>query len=99
MSQTFVSIGRIRVLCRSRSGASQKIYETLQRLSGQMGVLQHRTLELEKNTVLEWRMQSIEDDLSKLQVKFLGSSQLSEPDGVVTQLSQQVRELSENPLG
>ena len=33
-----------------------------------------------------------------MQVKFLGSSQLSEPDRVVTQLSQQVRELSENPL-
>ena len=43
-------------------------------------------------------MQSIEEDLSKLQVKFLGSSQLSESDGVVKHLSQQVRELSENPL-
>ena len=79
-------------------GASQKIHETLQRLSSQMGALQYRTLELEKNTALDWRMQSIEDDLSRLQVKFLGSSQLSEPDRVVTQLSQQVRELSENPL-
>ena len=78
-------------------GASQKIHETLQRLSSQLGTLQHRTLELEKNTALDWRMQSIEDDLSKLQVKLLGSSQ-PEPDRVVTQLSQQVRELSENPL-
>ena len=57
-----------------------------------------RTLELEKNTALDWRMQSIEDDLSKLQAKFLGSSQLSEPDRVVARLSQQIRELSENPL-
>ena len=79
-------------------GASQKIHEALQRLSNQMGTLQHRTLELEKNTALDWRMQSIEDDLSKLQVKFLGSSQLSESDRVVKHLSQQVRELSENPL-
>ena len=79
-------------------GASQKLHETLQRLSNQMGILQHRTLELEKNTALDWRMKSIEDDLSKLQVKFLGSSQLSESDKVVRQLSQQVRELSENPL-
>ena len=43
-------------------------------------------------------MQSIEDDLNKLQVKFQGSSQLSEQDRVVAQLSQQVRELSQNPL-
>ena len=79
-------------------GASQRIHETLQRLSSQMGILQHRTLELEKNTALDWRMQSIEDDLSKLQVKFQGSSQLSEQDRAVAQLSQQVRELSQNPL-
>ena len=63
-----------------------------------METLQHRTLELEKNTSLDWRMQSIEDDLSKLQVKFQGSSQLSDQDRVVAQLSQQVRELSQNPL-
>ena len=79
-------------------GASQRIHETLQRLSSQMGTLQHRTLELEKNTSLDWRMQSIEDDLGKLQVKFQGSSQLSEQDRVIAQLSQQVRELSQNPL-
>ena len=76
-------------------GASQKIHETLQRLSSQIGTLQHRTLELEKNTSLDWRMQSIEDDLGKLQVKLLGSS---EPDRVVVRLSQQVQELSESPL-
>ena len=79
-------------------GASQRIHETLQRLSSQMGTLQHRTLELEKNTSLDWRMQSIEDDLSKLQVKFQGSSPLSEKDSLIAQLSQQVRELSQNPL-
>ena len=79
-------------------GANQKIHETLHRLSSQMGTLQHRTLELERNTSLDWRMQSIEDDLGKLQVKLLGNSQLSEPDKVVMQLSQQVRELSESPL-
>ena len=69
-------------------GASQKLHETLQRLSNQMGILQHRTLELEKNTALDWRMQSTEDDLIKVQVKFLGSSEMSESDKVVRQLSQ-----------
>ena len=44
-------------------GASQRIHETLQRLSNQMGTLQHRTLKLERNTALDWRMQTIEDDL------------------------------------
>ena len=74
---------------RAEMGASQKTHETLQRLS---------TLELEKNTSLGWRMQSIEDDLSKLQVKFQGGSPLTERDSLVAQLSQQVRELSQNPL-
>ena len=79
-------------------GASQRIHETLQRLSSQVGTLQHRTLEFEKNTSLDWRMQSVEDELSKLQVKFQGSSPLSEQDSLIAQLSQQVRELSQNPL-
>ena len=79
-------------------GASQRVHETLQRLSNQMGTLQHRTLELERNTSLDWRMQSIEDDLTKLQVKFQGGSQLGGQDRVIAQLSQQVQELSQNPL-
>ena len=79
-------------------GANQKIHETLQRLTGQMGALQHKTVELERNTSLDWRMQSIEDDLTKLQVKFQGGSQLSGQDRVIAQLSQQVQELSQNPL-
>ena len=29
-------------------GASQRVHETLQRLSGQMGILQQKTLELEE---------------------------------------------------
>ena len=79
-------------------GASQRVHETLQRLSRQMGTLQHRTLELERNTSLDWRMQTIEDDLNKLQVKFQGGSQLSGQDRVIAQLSQQVQELSQNRL-
>ena len=31
-------------------GANQRIHETLQRLTSQMGTLQHKTLELERNT-------------------------------------------------
>ena len=79
-------------------GASQRVHETLQRLSSQMGTLQHRRLELERNTSLDWRMQTIEDDLNKLQVKFQGGSQLSGQDRVIAQLSQTVQELSQNPL-
>ena len=79
-------------------GASQRVHETLQRLSNQMGTLQHRTLELERNTALDWRMQAIEDDLSKLQVKFQGGRQLSGQDRTIAQLSQQIQELSQNLL-
>ena len=43
-------------------------------------------------------MQSIEDDLSKLQVKFQGSSPLMERDSLIAQLSQQVRDLRQNPM-
>ena len=43
-------------------------------------------------------MQTIEDDLNKLQVKFQGGSQLSGQNRVIAQLSQQVQELSQNPL-
>ena len=46
-------------------GANQRVHETLQRLSSQMGALQQKTLELEKNTSLDWRMQAIEDDINK----------------------------------
>ena len=79
-------------------GASQKVHETLQRLSNQTETLQRRTLELERNTSLDWRMQTIEDDLTKLQVKFQGGTQLSGQDRLIAQLSQQVQELSQNPL-
>ena len=75
-------------------GASQRVHETLQRLSNQMGNLQHRT----RNTSLDRRMQTIEDDLNKLQVKFEGGTQLSGQDRIIAQLSQRVQELSENPL-
>ena len=43
-------------------------------------------------------MQSIEDDLNKLQIKFQGGSQLSGQDRIIAQSSQQVQELSQNPL-
>ena len=76
-------------------GASQRIHETLQRLSNQMGTLQHRTLDLERNTALDW-MQTFEDDLNNLQVEFQGGSQLSGQDRIIAQLSHQ--ELSQNPL-
>ena len=55
-------------------GANQRLHETLQRLSSQMGALQHKTLELEKNTSLDWRMQSIEEDINTLQNRLRGGT-------------------------
>ena len=43
-------------------------------------------------------MQTIEDDLNKLQVKFQSGVQLSGQDRLIAQLSQRVQELRENPL-
>ena len=92
------ALERLQSFAGAEIGASQRVHETLQRLSHQMGTLQHRTLELERNTALDWRMQSIEDDLNKLQVKFHGGSQLGGQDRIIAQSSQQVQELSQNPL-
>ena len=74
-------------------GANQRVHETLQRLSSQMGMLQQKTLELERNTSLDWRVQTIEDDIQNSQV-----SQLSGQDKAITQLSQRGHDLSQNPL-
>ena len=43
-------------------------------------------------------MQTIEDDISKLQVQLQGSSQLSGQDKIIAQLSQRVHDPSQNPL-
>ena len=79
-------------------GANQRIHETLQRLSNQMGTLQQKTMELERNTSLDWRMQSIEDDINTLQNRFQGGSSVIGQDRIISQLSQQVQALSQNPL-
>ena len=79
-------------------GANQRIHETLQRLSGQMGVLQQKILELEKNTSLNWRMQSIEDDINTLQSRLQGGNPIVGQDKAISQLSQQVQALIQNPL-
>ena len=79
-------------------GANQRIHETLQRLSNQMGTLQQKTLELERNTSLDWRMQSIEDDINTLQNRSQGGSSVIGQDRIISQLSQQVQALSQNPL-
>ena len=79
-------------------GASQRVHEALQGLFSQLGSLQRRTLELERNTSLDWRMQAIEDDLNKLQVNFQSGIQLSGQDRLIAQLSQRVQELGESPL-
>ena len=80
-------------------GANQRIHETLQRLSGQMGVLQQKTLELEKNTSLDWRMQSTEDDINALQSRLQGGNPVVGQDRVISQLSQQVQSLTQNRSG
>ena len=79
-------------------GANQRVHEALQRLSTQMRILQQKTLELEKNTSLDWRMQSIEDDINTLHNRLQGGNQVFGQDKVIAQLSQQVQELSQNPL-
>ena len=63
-----------------------------------MAVVQQKTLELEKNTSLDWRMQSIENELNTLQVKMQGGNPNSSQDRLITQLAQKVQELSQNPL-
>ena len=79
-------------------GTNQKIQETLQRLLGQLSVVQQRTMELEKNTSLDWRMQTIEDDLTTLQTMMQGEATKVTSDKTVTQLAQQVQELRQSPL-
>ena len=79
-------------------GANQRVHETLQRLLGQMAVVQRKILELEKNTSLDWRMQTIEEELNIVQTKMQGGDPSSSQDRLVTQLAQRVQELSQNPL-
>ena len=79
-------------------GTSQKIQETLQRLLGQHMVAQQKLMELEKNTSLDWRMQTIEDDLTTLQNIMQGGTTKLTQDKAIPQLAQQVQELRQNPL-
>ena len=79
-------------------GANQRIHETLQRLLGQMAVIQHKTLELEKNTSLDWRMQTIEDEFNTLQIKMQGGNPNSSQDRLITELAHKFQKLSQNPL-
>ena len=78
--------------------ANQRTHETLQRLSSQMGVLQQKTLELEKNTSLDCRMQSIEDYINTLQSRMQGGNSALGQDRIISHLSQQVQAISQNPL-
>ena len=79
-------------------GTNQKVQETLQRLLGQLSAVQQRAIELEKNTSLDWRMQAIEDDLTTLQNMMHGGTVKAVQDRTVSQLTQQVQELRQNPL-
>ena len=79
-------------------GANQRTHETLQRLLSQMAVVQQKTLELEKNTSLDWRMQSTEDEVTTLQTRLQGGNPSSGQERLITQLAQKVQELSQNPL-
>ena len=63
-----------------------------------MVVLQQKTLQLEKNTSLDWSMQSIEDDINTLQNRLQGGSPIVGQDRMFSQLAQQVQALSQNPL-
>ena len=96
MCQAFLCIGGLQSFAGAEIGASQRVHETLQQLSGQVGIQQQKTLELERSTSLDWRVQTIEEDISKLQVQLQDGSQLSGQDKIITQLSQRVQ--SQNPL-
>ena len=63
-----------------------------------MAVVQKKKLELEKNTSLDWKMQTIEDELTTLQIKMQGGNPNSGQDRLITQLAEKVQELSQNPL-
>ena len=63
-----------------------------------MAVIQQKTLELEKNTSLDWRMQTIEDELNTLQTRLQGGNPNSSQDRLITQPAQRVQELSQNLL-
>ena len=79
-------------------GTNQKVQDALQRLLGQMSSVHQRTIELEKNTTLDWRMQAIEDDLNTVQSKLQGGTVSSSHERMIAQLEQQVQELRQNPL-
>ena len=46
---------------------------------------QQKTLELEKNTSLDWRMQSIEDDTNTLQSRLQGGNPVVGQERVISQ--------------
>ena len=79
-------------------GTNQKVQDSLQCLLGQLSVVQQKAIELEKNTSLNWRMQTIEDDLTALQNMMQGGMEKSVQDKAIPQLAQQLQELRQNPL-
>ena len=70
----------------------------MNRLSGQLTVVQERIIELQKNWSLDWRIQSLEDDLTALQKTWQGGSVGNAQERTLTQLTQQVQELRQNSL-
>ena len=82
----------------SQLGTNQRVQETLHRLSGQLATVQQRTVELQKNTSLDWRIQDLEDDLAILQRTMHGGSVRGAPERTITQLTQQIQELQQNRL-
>ena len=59
---------------------------------GQLSGIQQRTMELEKNTSLDWRMQATEDDLTAVQKRLQGGTASSSHDGDTAQSDKQVQE-------
>ena len=82
----------------SQLGANQRVQGTLNRLSEQLTVVQQRTIELQKNTSLDWRIQALEDDLATVQKTMQGGGGREIPERTITQLTQQMQELQQNPL-
>ena len=81
-----------------KSEQIKRFKKTLHRVSGQLSVAQQRTLELQKDTSLDWRIQSIEDHLSKLQRNTQAGVPKESQDQTLENLVRQAQDLQQNPL-
>ena len=80
-------------------GTNQKFQETMQQISGHPSVVQHRTRELQKDTSLDWRIQTLEDELASLQKASRPNEQQDVHSQTFTTSVREVRELQQTDTG